>query len=410
MISASYPYEKEQTFIEPELKYLVAAFDRVIVLPRLGGGDRVSEPEGVEVIEDFVRTQRGFFGSFRIAWRALFTGLFWKEAIRYPLSLLHPRALARLVVTAGTAGRLKDWLVRWIASGEADPDRLVLYSYWLGPATLGAGLVKDRYPGIRLISRAHGADVYEHRKTPPYFPCREEYIRRTDRIYSVSEAGRRHLAEQYPKYADRMRTAYLGVSDPGAETPPSTDGVFRIVSCSFMTAVKRLPLLTDGLRCLAERHPDRKFEWHHIGGGGGLEHLQARAAELPENITCRFEGSVPPGGVLDYYRHHAVDVFVNVSRSEGVPVSIMEARSFGIPVVATAVGGIPEISTDEDSILLDPNPSADDIAAALWRYFAEPDEIKQGRRKASRRMWSERSNEQVNYTAYARDVRALIGG
>lgn len=43
--------------------------------------------------------------------------------------------------------------------------------------------------------------------------------------------------------------------------------------------------------------------------------------------------------VYDFYRNNDVDVFVNLSESEGIPVSIIETISFGVPVVATDVGG-----------------------------------------------------------------------
>lgn len=59
--------------------------------------------------------------------------------------------------------------------------------------------------------------------------------------------------------------------------------------------------------------------------------------------------------VYDYYKSNKVDVFVNVSYSEGLPVSLMEASSFGIPVIATDVGGSAEIIDKEqkNGFLLD---------------------------------------------------------
>lgn len=55
------------------------------------------------------------------------------------------------------------------------------------------------------------------------------------------------------------------------------------------------------------------------------------------------------------YSEHPVDVFINLSTNEGVPVSIMEAISFDIPIVATDVGGTSEIVTDETGILVSSN-------------------------------------------------------
>ena len=47
--------------------------------------------------------------------------------------------------------------------------------------------------------------------------------------------------------------------------------------------------------------------------------------------------------MLDYYKNNIIDIFINLSASEGIPVSIMDAISFGIPCIATNVGGTGEI-------------------------------------------------------------------
>jgi glycosyltransferase involved in cell wall biosynthesis len=71
--------------------------------------------------------------------------------------------------------------------------------------------------------------------------------------------------------------------------------------------------------------------------------------------------------VRDFYLTQPVDVFVNASTTEGVPVSIMEAMSFGVPVVATDVGGTGELVNSRNGALLVPNPTPAEIADAILR-------------------------------------------
>ncbi|MDD0858820.1 glycosyltransferase [Arthrobacter alpinus] len=72
--------------------------------------------------------------------------------------------------------------------------------------------------------------------------------------------------------------------------------------------------------------------------------LRRIASEVErEDLVIELKGAVANDEVLNFYRNHEISVFINVSTSEGVPVSIMEAISFDIPVVATSVGGTPEI-------------------------------------------------------------------
>ena len=95
-----------------------------------------------------------------------------------------------------------------------------------------------------------------------------------------------------------------------------------------------------------------------------------------------------------------VDVFVNVSSTEGTPVSIMEAVSCGIPVLATAVGGNVEIVQERNGYLLSENPTPDEIADALLIVCDNREEILK-KRKGSRAVWQERYNETTNFEAFA---------
>ena len=98
-----------------------------------------------------------------------------------------------------------------------------------------------------------------------------------------------------------------------------------------------------------------------------LEETKRRAAELPDHIDWELRGRVPHEEVLRFYRENAVSLFASLSISEGIPVSMMEAMSFGVPVLAYAVCGIPELVTDRSGVLLDPSVSMDEACGALSR-------------------------------------------
>ena len=111
--------------------------------------------------------------------------------------------------------------------------------------------------------------------------------------------------------------------------------------------MKRLELLIEALGMLAAEHPELHVVWNHLGDGPLRELAEAAATSaLAGRMEFTFRGQLTNSAVLDFYRRNPVDVFANVSASEGVPVSIMEAQACGIPVVATAVGGTPEIVSD----------------------------------------------------------------
>jgi len=118
---------------------------------------------------------------------------------------------------------------------------------------------------------------------------------------------------------------------------------------------------------------------------------------LPSNIHVEFSGSLPNKGVLNFYQQKHVDLFINVSASEGVPVSIMEVLSFGIPVLATDVGGTSEIVDNQVGELLKTDISANEIAKKITHLASQNlDEL----RKNARIRWNDISNAETNYTEF----------
>src|SRR5690606_19053156 len=70
-------------------------------------------------------------------------------------------------------------------------------------------------------------------------------------------------------------------------------------------------------------------------------------------------------GVKSFLNSSKLDVMINTSESEGVPVSIMEAMYYGIPAIAPSVGGISELVNETNGILMSENPDVQEIANAL---------------------------------------------
>jgi glycosyltransferase involved in cell wall biosynthesis len=118
-----------------------------------------------------------------------------------------------------------------------------------------------------------------------------------------------------------------------------------------------------------------------VGEGPERAGLEALAAELGLGGQVRFFGEHPAAGRL----FKAFDAFVLSSRSEGTPITLLEAMSAGVPVVATAVGGIPDVLTEEHAWLVPPeDPPA--LGAALREALENRDAAAERAAAASRRL------------------------
>ena len=119
-------------------------------------------------------------------------------------------------------------------------------------------------------------------------------------------------------------------------------------------------------------------------------------------------GFVSVQEIMQHYKKYPVDVFVNLSTSEGgAPVSIQEAISCGIPIIATKVGGNSEIVSGKNGILLNANPSPEEIANAFFDMIDNSD-LTLKKRKGSREVWQEKYDTEKNYNAFARQLKNMV--
>ncbi len=130
-----------------------------------------------------------------------------------------------------------------------------------------------------------------------------------------------------------------------------------------------------------------------VGDGALRPSLEAQAARLGLHGRVRFVGVVPSGQpVFDLLA--AADLFVLPSRTEGMPRALLEAMAVGLPCLATAVGGVPEVLAAEDHLPLD-DPEA--LAAAIDGLAGPP---------ARRQAMAERNRERArSFRASERDRR-----
>jgi glycosyltransferase involved in cell wall biosynthesis len=103
-------------------------------------------------------------------------------------------------------------------------------------------------------------------------------------------------------------------------------------------------------------------KWVHFGDGTDLDKVKkCIETNTNKNVVCEIKGRISNTELMKYYSENHIDLFINLSLSEGLPVSIIEAISFGIPVIATNVGGTSEIVNDITGILVDVKDTSDKI-------------------------------------------------
>ena len=107
-----------------------------------------------------------------------------------------------------------------------------------------------------------------------------------------------------------------------------------------------------------------EVDWYHFGDG--FEHIKKAINEnLPANVQFHFKGHVDNTALKAFYKKQTVDFFITLSASEGLPVSLMEAGMFGIPLVGSAVYGVPEIVNDTTGLLVPDQYDCTEVAQQI---------------------------------------------
>lgn len=285
----------------------------------------------------------------------------------------------------------------------------VLYSYWLFVTARVGTLISEQFRPVYMFTRAHRYDLYADKNKLGYLPFRRLLLSRYNEIFPCSDDGTHYLCDKYPEFSDKISTSFLGTIDHG-DGRLSSDGIFRIYSCSRVVSVKRVERIAEALKLLDGKN--LKIQWTHIGGGEQLEAVKNLAQNSLKSIEYQFLGDTPNQKVLEIYSNDPVDLFINVSSSEGLPVSIMEAVSFGVPVIGTDVGGTSEIVFNGLTGLLIPENFTNEELSEKIEYFYSIHETEkyQKYRKDCREFWEEHFQAIKNYEKLCGHIEEKCSG
>lgn len=359
LFTKGFPFGASEPFLELEYELYNKYWDKVVIVTTNNSKDVRVLPEWIDVIWDSNENKRNY-----LIWNKMLS-LFRVEVWHEIFFLLKKRIMKynsiQEVVTTAAKGRIRSkCALKWLKK-HPDYEVKTIYSYWANTPAYSAIRFKEKLKGsIYCVTRAHRFDLYEYAAIDQYIPFRKYIYKNISEIAAISDDGKDYLVGKYPDLAHgKVFVSRLGAKDVGNEQFAQQGNSFRIVSCSRMTPVKRIHRIVEALSEIK----DIEIEWTHIGGGQLENRIKELATQmLPSNVRSSFTGVLKNEDVYKYYNTHYFDVFLNVSESEGVPVTIMEAMSYGILVVATNVGGTKEIVMERpNGYLLDKEFCVDDL-------------------------------------------------
>jgi len=404
---SNYPFGVGEEFAEDELREIWRDFDEILLLT-LGKSTKITKfvPPNARIIR-LRDVAHGFRSTLR-ALAALATPEYLAE-IRTAM-LCCPTSLISTLRWLFTYGYFGQAIMASVRPVLRHPNCVLLYSYWftIGPYAF-AHLRAEGYI-FKAVARAHGADCFLDRQ---HLPFREVGLSGLDELHSISRAGLQQISTgvlpNLPACQTNLFVSHLGVHNPRhLRSAYSQDGVIRVVTCSSIIRVKRLDLIIDALTsCTA-----KTIQWDHFGDGALRKRIHLLAAERfasRPGLSFSFHGQVDRATLFAFYESEPIDLFINFSDSEGIPVSIMEAFAFGVPAVARDVGGCGELVIDgENGMLLPSNSGADDLSAAISRFCDLPLTDRLKMRDNSFEAFSSNWDASANFRRFSAQIRSRM--
>lgn len=239
-------------------------------------------------------------------------------------------------------------------------------------------------PGaVMLIRAAHSAGVpvvYQEVGTPFHPPGFEEVYERfvkvlplCSEVVTLSPALAREMRRAVPSLAREPRVVPLiapdaaDPSDSSAEVPRDAGSPVRFGFASRLEHLKGPLQFVEGAAAAYRAHPNMELRV----AGEGSQRQQVMAALRRHGLAekCRMVGTYTTLEARSRFMRD-VDVFVHPSFTEGTPNVVIEAMAHGLPVVATAVGGLPDFVTEDCGILV-PAGDAESLGEALERVAGD---------------------------------------
>jgi len=253
------------------------------------------------------------------------------------------------------------WNLRW------RPDVLHIQGYTTGLLYVIEWAYKKRLPV-----------VYEEHQTPdPQFDWWQRFsetINKSTVVVAVShESGRalrdvcgvtRPIVVRNSLLPDPLRVSSQPVAPKRTRSRP-----IRVTTVARLYVTKGLTYLLEAIRRVRESHPDTQFRLY--GEGPLREELHAYARQLGLDAEEILVGAFSDRDALSRIMDET-DLFVMPSVLEGQPLAVVEAMAFGCPIVATTVGGIPELIADGVNGLLCAPKDPDCLARKICTLIDDP--------------------------------------
>ena len=366
LLTHFYPNSGAEPFLAYETQEYHGFFSSVWIAPLFNGAPSQPSKLKFSIFKPVFKYPKSkseilFKGLFNTASSAYHRADFYQNWYKRPKTW-HAFLLSVLVSRAIQSSKTGKRIAEMLHQNEPT----LVYSYWSDHWTsaLPYLMYTTSKTSNRLIVRSHGSDLVAVHQNG-FRPFRALVLELCNYWYAISEHGKNYLIQNHPEFRDKIKVSRLGVPDRGRGPVPEVHDSLVVVSVSNVVPLKQVDKIFMLLQNLSE-----SVVWHHFGDGEGMLELQQLVLKARSGLQVYLHGQVSTESLVKFYLQEPVHAFINLSLREGFPVSLMEAFSFGIPVYAAEVGGIPELVNPTNGYLVNPKASLQSLKFELETFWS----------------------------------------
>lgn len=353
VVTSTFPFGQGEEFFEAEIRGLIASGMKIILVPLWPRGSLrqgVSDLNYITLKRTKVRLGVFLSSFFHLTWSEIRT----TRKIRLPL--------IQRYLKESLAASYGPQLAKIVSELQVS----LIHAYWAsGPAMLA--MYTSRLSTVGWTFSGHSGDLIDSVDLA-------KKVKSSDGIRCISERGYQVLKQAADVDVSPV-IIHLGVEVPLTGVTQSQTSNFKIACVGNLIPIKNHKTLFDAIRLI--KNSGINFSVDIIGSGPLEIELKRYVEVLNLEKFIFFRGQMVHSKLMEEYSREHYQLIVLASgvadsgQQEGIPVTLMEAMSYGIPVVSTETGAIPELITRELDLLV-PSGDSNALSKKIFQILSMP--------------------------------------
>ena len=242
-------------------------------------------------------------------------------------------------------------LYKWIKNNKLEKENNIFYSFWANHNLISFFLLKKNNRKFKSFSRSLGSDLKGFSKDNSFIPFKNIKFKNLDLILILNEEQRNILKDENLIKDNKIKKNYLGIKKQDIKINTYINkNKIKICSCGNLINVKNTFAIIDFVKLLNEYKKKYEIEFLLIGSGPLQREVKKYLNTNLKDYNFQYIDRVD--NLINFFKDNEIDLFINLSHSEGMSFAVMEALSMSIPVICSNIPGNTEIINNQNGYVL----------------------------------------------------------